>query len=142
VFSAHFLSACRRKIMLAGARGFVPVGRAQTHCAETISILPVPTSPSAVGRQARPVVALKAFQQNLATGDLVQLGSAGALAFSAVTPLVAVLLFATSPPIAHSFPEAAAVTALYLPLHVRHVRYRTSSWEQSLGAHRGSALAA
>ena len=64
------------------------------------------------------------FQEKLATGDLVQLGTFGALAFSVVTPLVTVLLFATSPPIAHSFPEAAAVTALYLSLHLRHVRYR------------------
>jgi two-component system sensor histidine kinase DesK len=53
--------------------------------------------------------------------ELIRLASAGAITFSVAVPVVVVVLFAVSQP--HHFPEAAAATALYLPLHVRHVRY-------------------
>jgi signal transduction histidine kinase len=55
--------------------------------------------------------------------DLVRLASAGAITFSIAVPLVIVVLFATTPSVWHHFPEAAAATALYLPLYVHHVRY-------------------
>lgn len=55
--------------------------------------------------------------------DLIRLASAGAVTFSIAVPLVVLVLFATTPSVWHHFPEAAAATALYLPLYVRHVRY-------------------
>jgi two-component system, NarL family, sensor histidine kinase DesK len=55
--------------------------------------------------------------------DLVRLASAGAVSFTIAVPLVIVVLFATTPSVWHHFPEAAAATALYLPLYVHHVRF-------------------
>src|SRR5450432_4036141 len=51
----------------------------------------------------------------------IRLAPAGAITFSVAVPLVVVVLFFVTEP--HHLPEAAAATALYLPLHVRHVRY-------------------
>jgi two-component system, NarL family, sensor histidine kinase DesK len=50
-----------------------------------------------------------------------RLASAGALGFSAAFPLVVLLGYASVPLYSHHFPEALAATAVYLPLHVRHV---------------------
>jgi two-component system sensor histidine kinase DesK len=58
-----------------------------------------------------------------AADDLIRLASAGAVTFSIAVPLVIVVLFATTPTVTHYFPEAAAATALYLPLYVHHLRY-------------------
>ena len=58
-----------------------------------------------------------------AASDLIRLASAGAITFSIAVPLVILLIFATTPSVTHYFPEAAAATAVYLPLYVRHVRY-------------------
>jgi two-component system sensor histidine kinase DesK len=55
--------------------------------------------------------------------DLIRLASAGAVSFSIAVPLVILVLFATTPSVTSHFTEAAAATALYLPLYVHHVRY-------------------
>jgi signal transduction histidine kinase len=55
--------------------------------------------------------------------DLIRLASVGALTFCIAVPLVIVVLYATTHSVWHLFPEAAAATALYLPLYVHHVRY-------------------
>jgi two-component system, NarL family, sensor histidine kinase DesK len=54
---------------------------------------------------------------------LARLASMGALALSVALPLVVLLAFAVMPSTSHHFPEALAATAVYLPLHVRHVRF-------------------
>lgn len=52
-----------------------------------------------------------------------RLASVGALGFSITIPVVVLLLFALLPPYSHHFAVALAATAVYLPLHVRHVTY-------------------
>lgn len=50
-----------------------------------------------------------------------RLASVGAVGFSIAIPLLVLLSYASLPPYSHHFPEALVATALYLPLHVRHV---------------------
>jgi two-component system sensor histidine kinase DesK len=66
-------------------------------------------------------VAIPVVPRERPADDLIRLASAGAITFSVAVPLVVVVLFFVTEP--HHLPEAAAATALYLPLHVRHVRY-------------------
>lgn len=67
--------------------------------------------------------AMVARRRGLAVDSVVRLASLGALAFSVAIPLVVLLYFATDPADSRHFPEALVATAVYLPLHVRHVRY-------------------
>ena len=53
---------------------------------------------------------------------VARLASAGALGFSVAIPLVVLVAYSV-PPYAGHFPIAFAATAVYLPLHVRHVSY-------------------
>jgi two-component system, NarL family, sensor histidine kinase DesK len=64
-----------------------------------------------------------AARSELGVDALGRLASLGALALAVALPLVVLLAFAVSPSISDHFPEALAATALYLPLHVRHVRF-------------------
>jgi two-component system, NarL family, sensor histidine kinase DesK len=50
-----------------------------------------------------------------------RLASVGALGFSVAFPLMVLADYASVLPDSHHFPQALAATALYLPLHVRHV---------------------
>jgi two-component system, NarL family, sensor histidine kinase DesK len=59
----------------------------------------------------------------LGVDALARLASIGALALSVVLPLLVLFAVAVIPPTAHHLPEALAATAVYLPLHVRHVRF-------------------
>jgi two-component system sensor histidine kinase DesK len=88
-----------------------------------MEILLTPSHPVALRRpQACRMVTVVHVPRERAADDLIRLASAGAVAFSVAVPLVVLLVFATFPSESHYFPEAVAATALYLPLHVRHVR--------------------
>lgn len=62
-------------------------------------------------------------RRGLSVDALARLASMGALALSVALPLVVLLAIAVVPSTSHHFPEALAATALYLPLHVRHVSF-------------------
>jgi two-component system, NarL family, sensor histidine kinase DesK len=62
-------------------------------------------------------------RSGLSVDALARLASVGALMLSVALPLVVLLAFAAGPSISHHFPEALAATAVYLPLHVRHVSF-------------------
>jgi two-component system, NarL family, sensor histidine kinase DesK len=87
-----------------------------------ILLAPAPTVAVRTPKAYRGAVATP-FVRERTADDLIRLASAGAIAFTIAVPLVIVVLFATTPSVWHHFPEAAAATALYLPLHVHHVRF-------------------
>jgi len=67
--------------------------------------------------------AILAGRTERSVDGLARLGSVGAMGFSVTIPLVTLLAFASAQITGrHDFPEALLATALYLPLHVRHVR--------------------
>jgi len=91
---------------------------------EHMEILLTPSHPVALRRpQAHRMVTVVQVPRERAADDLIRLASAGAIAFSVAVPVVVLLLFASFSSVSHHFPEAAAATALYLPLYVHHVRY-------------------
>jgi two-component system, NarL family, sensor histidine kinase DesK len=90
---------------------------------EMVTLL-VPGSPVAAGRGQRPYGLSMAIGPRAGTADdLLRLASAGAITFSVAIALVILLDYATVPSLSHHLTEAAAATAVYLPLHVRHVQY-------------------
>jgi two-component system, NarL family, sensor histidine kinase DesK len=54
--------------------------------------------------------------------DVIRLASAGATGLSVAIPLVTLAVYATSPSLTNHLPEAAAGSAVYVSLYVRHVR--------------------
>jgi two-component system sensor histidine kinase DesK len=90
---------------------------------EDMEILLTPSPPASLPRPgSRRLVRVARTPRVRAADDLIRVASAGAVTFSIAVPLVIVVLFATTPSVTHYFPEAAAATALYLPLYVHHVR--------------------
>jgi two-component system, NarL family, sensor histidine kinase DesK len=61
--------------------------------------------------------------RELGVDALARLASIGALALSVALPLLVLFAVGVTPPNVHHLPEALAATAVYLPLHVRHVRF-------------------
>jgi hypothetical protein len=89
-----------------------------------MEILLTPSPPAAIPRpKAYRLAIVTQIPRQRSAADLIRLASAGAVTFSIAVPLVIVVLYATTPSVWHHFLEAAAATALYLPLHVHHVRY-------------------
>jgi two-component system sensor histidine kinase DesK len=70
--------------------------------------------------RAEPAVAAR---REFGVDALDRLASVGALTLSVALPLVVLLAIAAMPSTSHHFPEALAATAVYVPLHVRHVRF-------------------
>jgi two-component system, NarL family, sensor histidine kinase DesK len=66
--------------------------------------------------------AIAASRRGRTMDAVSRLASVGALGLSVALPLLVLLGYASLPPYSHHLPEASAATALYLPLHVRHVR--------------------
>jgi two-component system sensor histidine kinase DesK len=91
---------------------------------EDMEILLTPSPTVSLPRpKSRRLVRVARSPRTRAADELIRLASAGAVTFSIAVPIVIVVLFATTPSVWHHFPEAAAATALYLPLYVHHVRY-------------------
>jgi hypothetical protein len=90
------------------------------------SVALVFTSSAPVALPARPAYDPRPREAGM-SGRTVEavgrLASIVALGLSVALPLVVLLEFAAVPPDSRRFPEALIATGLYLPLHVRHVRY-------------------
>jgi len=89
-----------------------------------MEIVLTPSPPVALPRpKPYRLVMVAQIPRERSADDLIRLASAGAVSFSIAVPVVILVLFATTPSVTSHFPEAAAATALYLPLYVHHVRY-------------------
>jgi signal transduction histidine kinase len=67
--------------------------------------------------------AIAAGRKGRTVDAVSRLASAGALGFSVALPLVVLLGYASVPLYSHHLPGALIATAVYLPLHVRHVSF-------------------